>query len=164
MQREVHVLRGLQLLGTGHVNPGLGFINIGAHARASLEAFLCSIKLHGIGGFLRSNDPTSNRWYSRDVQAIAQARGLAQAAPFFVDAGLPGNSPAVVGETKRSSNAELQSQQWPQAGLTQIRFTNNHLVYALTWYGLALMVAGAAWLVLRYQQRADSRGDIDQKS
>lgn len=62
--------------------------------------------------------------------------GVAQAAPFFVDAGLPGDSPAVVGETKRSSNAELQSQQWPQAGLTQIRFTNNHLVYALTWYGL----------------------------
>ena len=116
------------------------------------------------GGFLRSNDPAGNRWYSRDVQAIAQARGLAQAAPFFVDAGLPGDSPAVVGETKRSSNAELQSQQWPQAGLTQIRFTNNHLVYALTWYGLALMVAGAAWLVLRYQRRADSRGDIDQKS
>lgn len=77
---------------------------------------------------------------------------------------MPGNSPAVVGETKRSSNAELQSQQWPQAGLTQIRFTNNHLVYALTWYGLALMVAGAAWLVLRYQRLADSRGDIDQKS
>lgn len=114
------------------------------------------------GGFLRSNDPAGNRWYSRDVQAIAQARGLAQAAPFFVDAGLPDDGPTVVGETKRSSSADLQSQQWPQTGLTQIRFTNNHLVYALTWYGLALMVAGAAWLVVRHQRRADSgHGGVD---
>ncbi|TIV65920.1 MAG: SURF1 family protein, partial [Mesorhizobium sp.] len=28
------------------------------------------------GGFLRSNDPAADRWYSRDVAAIAKARGL----------------------------------------------------------------------------------------
>ena len=54
---------------------------------------------------------------------------------------------------KRSSAIDLQSQQWPRAGLTQVRFVNNHLVYALTWYGLALMVAGATWLVLRKRKR-----------
>jgi len=35
------------------------------------------------GGFLRHNDPAANRWYSRDVQAIAAARGLTRVAPFL---------------------------------------------------------------------------------
>lgn len=106
------------------------------------------------GGFLRDNDPQAQRWYSRDVQAIAQAQGLAQAAPFFIDAGLPDGSADPVGEQKRSSASDLQSQQWPRAGLTQVRFVNNHLVYALTWYGLALMVVGATWLVVRKRKSA----------
>ncbi len=105
------------------------------------------------GGFLRDNDPQAERWFSRDVQAIAQAQGLTQVAPFFIDEGLPDGSAELVGEQKRSSASDLQSQQWPRAGLTQVRFVNNHLVYALTWYGLALMVAGATWLVLRKRKR-----------
>lgn len=94
------------------------------------------------GGFLRKNDPAAERWYSRDVQAIAVARGLAvgSVAPFFVDAeASPG------GTAGRST--------WPAGGLTVIAFHNSHLVYALTWYALAAMVAGAAW----YAWRADRR-------
>lgn len=91
------------------------------------------------GGFLRSNDPAAQRWYSRDVTAMAQARGLSQASPFFVDAGLPGRSAAVA--------------DGPQPGLTVIRFANSHLVYAFTWYTLALMVVGAAWTVARSERR-----------
>ncbi len=87
------------------------------------------------------------------MPAIAHSQGLAAAAPFFVDAGMPDASAQVVGEAKRSTAADLQNQVWPRSGLTQIRFTNNHLVYALTWYGLALMVLGAAWLVVRHQRR-----------
>ncbi|WP_342456060.1 SURF1 family cytochrome oxidase biogenesis protein [Variovorax sp. S12S4] len=51
-------------------------------------------------------------------------------------------------------------------GLTVIAFPNSHLVYAITWYGLTLMVAGAAWFVWRDDRRrrklanpADSSGD-----
>ncbi|MEG0976367.1 MAG: SURF1 family protein [Comamonas sp.] len=105
------------------------------------------------GGFLRRNDPANQRWYSRDVQAIAQAQGLSQVAPFFVDAGLPDDSTQIIGEAKRTSLSELQAQDWPRASLTQIHFVNNHLVYALTWYGLALMVVFAAWLVRRHQRQ-----------
>ncbi len=94
------------------------------------------------GGFLRENDPAQQRWFSRDVQAIAQAQGLDRAAPYFIDAGLPGQ-PVAEGT-------------WPRPGMTVIRFPNSHLVYALTWYGLALMVVGAAWLVRRNgRQRPD---------
>ena len=80
------------------------------------------------GGFLRRNDPAANRWFSRDVQAIAAARGLADVAPYFVD-------------------ADASADPWPVAGLTVVSFHNNHLVYALTWFCLAAMVAGAAWML-----------------
>ncbi|SFP94428.1 SURF1 family protein [Variovorax sp. 770b2] len=92
------------------------------------------------GGFLRKNDPAADRWFSRDVQAIAAARGLDNAAPYFVDAEAdPSLSPETAG--------------YPVRGLTVIAFPNSHLVYALTWYGLALMVLGGAWFVWR-----DGRG------
>lgn len=88
------------------------------------------------GAFLRSNDPAANRWYSRDVAAIAATRGIGRVAPYFIDAdaGPKGSTPV--------------------GGLTVVRFTNNHLVYALTWFALAAMVAGAAALLLREQRRA----------
>src|SRR4051812_36284161 len=45
------------------------------------------------GAFLRANDPASNRWFSRDVDAIAASLGLAKVAPYFVDAErVPGES------------------------------------------------------------------------
>lgn len=91
------------------------------------------------GGFMRDNAPDEDRWHSRDVGAIAQAKGLERAAPFFVDQGIPGD--AVAANT------------WPRPGLTVIQFTNTHAVYALTWYGLALLVLLAAWLVIRYEKR-----------
>ena len=43
----------------------------------------------------------------------------------------------------------------PVGGLTVIAFANSHLVYALTWYALALMVAGAAIALTRQKARHD---------
>ncbi|PIF28681.1 surfeit locus 1 family protein [Acidovorax sp. 56] len=100
------------------------------------------------GGFLRSNDPAQQRWHSRDVAAIAQAQQLGQAAPFFVDAGLPSR----LGSTAADLPADMAGP-WPRPGLTVVRFPNSHLVYALTWFGLALMVVGAAVVVARYERR-----------
>ena len=99
------------------------------------------------GGFLRRNDPAQQRWHSRDVAAIAQAQGLAHAAPFFIDAGRPdARGPAVPGPAASTGP-------WPRPGLTVVRFHNSHLVYALTWYGLALLTAGACVFVARYELR-----------
>lgn len=84
------------------------------------------------GGFLRANDPAAGRWYSRDVAAIAEARGLAGVAPYFIDA-----------------DAASEPGPLPQGGMTQVRFRNTHLVYALTWFCLALMSAGAAAYLVR---------------
>jgi surfeit locus 1 family protein len=82
------------------------------------------------GGFLRSNEPAADRWYSRDVGAIAATHGMAEAAPYFIDA------ERVPGETGL-----------PVAGLTVLSFSNNHLVYALTWAILAMMAAAGAIFV-----------------
>ena len=88
------------------------------------------------GAFLRSNDPAADRWYSRDVAAIAAKRGLGTVAPYFLDADGTPNAGGL-----------------PVGGLTVIAFPNNHLVYAITWYALAAMLAGAmVWMV-----REDSR-------
>lgn len=84
------------------------------------------------GGFLRNNVPQHNRWYSRDVAAIAAARDLRNVAPFFVDA-----------------DAGSQSAGGPVGGLTVIRFPNNHLIYALTWFALALLLAGRLFVTFR---------------
>ena len=37
----------------------------------------------------------------------------------------------------------------PVGGLTVIAFPNNHLVYALTWYALAVMVLALLVFILR---------------
>ncbi|KQP91769.1 SURF1 family protein [Methylobacterium sp. Leaf117] len=92
------------------------------------------------GGFLRSNDAGAGRWYSRDVAAIARARGLNEAAPYFVDADATPNPGG-----------------WPVGGLTIVAFPDNHLVYALTWYVLALMVAGALAYTLVDARRSARR-------
>jgi surfeit locus 1 family protein len=84
------------------------------------------------GGFLRANDPAADRWYSRDVQAIARARGLADIAPFFIDA-----------------EAEPHASGYPIGGLTVIAFRNTHLVYALTWFALSALSIGGVVLLWR---------------
>jgi surfeit locus 1 family protein len=90
------------------------------------------------GGFLRANSPATDRWFSRDVQAIAGARGLTgPVAPYFIDA------------------AAGAATDWPRGGLTVLRFPNSHLIYALTWFALAAMALFAAWRVLRDRTRPD---------
>lgn len=91
------------------------------------------------GAFLRHNDAGAERWYSRDVQAIAAARGLTDVAPYFVDADA------------------ASGPQWPRGGLTVTHFSNNHLSYALTWFALALMVAGAGGYLAREESRLRRR-------
>ncbi|WOF44598.1 SURF1 family protein [Sphingopyxis indica] len=84
------------------------------------------------GAFLRANDPAAGRWYSRDVAAIAKAKGLGRVAPYFVDADAAPNSGG-----------------YPVGGLTVVRFPDNHLVYALTWFALALLCLFFAWRLWR---------------
>lgn len=42
----------------------------------------------------------------------------------------------------------------PQGGETEISFPNNHLGYAITWFGFAILVPVLLWFWLRRQRRA----------
>ena len=95
------------------------------------------------GGFLRDNDPQGDRWYARDVAAIGAARGLPadRLAPYFVD-------------------AEHGVEGGPIGGLTVLQFRDHHLIYALTWFGLAGLAALGLALLLRpaLRRRAPTHG------
>ena len=84
------------------------------------------------GGFLRENAPADDRWYSRDVAAIAATKGVSPVATYFIDA-----------------EASPSPSQAPVGGLTVIKFPNNHASYIFTWFALAIMSAAAAFYVLR---------------
>ncbi len=92
------------------------------------------------GGFLRSNDPAAGRWYSRDVAAIAHAHNLSDVAPYFIDA-----------------DASRNPGGYPIGGLTVVSFPNSHLIYAITWYTLALMAAAAVVAITRDEWRLRHR-------
>jgi surfeit locus 1 family protein len=79
------------------------------------------------GGFLRSNDSRADRWYSRDVPAIAAKRSLGTVAPYFIDADAGPISGPVAS--------------WPRGGLTVVAFPNSHLQYAITWFVMAALLA-----------------------
>jgi surfeit locus 1 family protein len=75
-------------------------------------------------------------WYRRDPAEIARYFNLVRTAPFMIDA-----------------DAALVLGALPQGGETRLVFPNNHLGYALTWFGLALALLGVftvfAWQRLR---------------
>jgi surfeit locus 1 family protein len=90
------------------------------------------------GLFTPAAEPEKNLWFARDPADMAQAKGLGPVAPFYVEQESP---PAPGG--------------LPRTGALQPSFPNNHLGYALTWYGLALVLAGsfAVWSVGRWRRR-----------
>lgn len=89
------------------------------------------------GTLIKSNDPANDRWYARDVAAIAEQRHVSDVAPYFIDADATPNPGGL-----------------PVGGLTQISFPNNHLVYAITWFILAIMAAGLLAFVVRSERCA----------
>ncbi|WP_420959796.1 SURF1 family protein [Brucella sp. IR073] len=73
------------------------------------------------------NDPVKNMFYWKDWAAMVKTAGLdpARTVPFFIDAGTAPNPGGL-----------------PVGGVTIIDLPNNHLQYAVTWYGLAAALAG----------------------
>ena len=91
---------------------------------------------------LRDNDPKAERWYSRDVAAIASARKLTNTAPYFIDADDTANPGGL-----------------PIGGLTRLSYRNVHLFYALTWYGLALLLTAMTLRVIWLERSGRTRDD-----
>lgn len=92
------------------------------------------------GLFTPKPDPARRIWYARDVAAIAAADGLTLAAPVVIEADATPNPGGL-----------------PEGGQTVVTFRNQHLSYAVTWYGLAAVLLGV-WLAYHI-----SRGRIGLK-
>jgi surfeit locus 1 family protein len=67
----------------------------------------------------------ANVFFVRDPAAIAAAKGWGAVAPFYVEQESP-----------------LPPGGWPQPGKLAPSLPNNHWQYAVTWYGLALVLLG----------------------
>jgi surfeit locus 1 family protein len=93
------------------------------------------------GSFVPDNEPEANRWFWRDLGAMARSmfpEGTVEMAPFFLDAeksDVPGG--------------------WPEGGQTRLELPNNHLQYAITWFLLALclLVIYAVYVRGLYRRR-----------
>ena len=86
------------------------------------------------GWFTPRADVGKRLWFARDSQGMAQALGWGDVAPFYIDLEAPAPPSG-----------------WPKPGPLEVHLPDQHLQYAITWFGLALVVAIAFgfWLVGR---------------
>src|SRR5262249_13525086 len=82
------------------------------------------------------NQPAQNIWFWSDLPAMAAHAGIApdKLVPVFLEAGASPNPGGL-----------------PIGGQTKVNLPNDHLQYAITWYSLAVALAGI--YVLFYVQR-----------
>jgi surfeit locus 1 family protein len=88
------------------------------------------------GSFTPPDEPEKGLWFARDPAAIAKAKHWDTSAPFYVDQEAP---PAPGG--------------LPKVGPLKPALPNRHLEYAVTWYGLALVILIAALFFVRARRR-----------
>jgi surfeit locus 1 family protein len=69
-------------------------------------------------------DATKRLWFLRDHRAMAQAYKWGEVAPFYIDLETPAPASGL-----------------PKPGPLQVHLKDDHLQYAITWFGLALAVA-----------------------
>lgn len=83
---------------------------------------------YGRSWFTPPDDVSGNEWFSRDPQLFAAASHLpaTAVAPYIIDADFDPTRPEGL----------------PQGGETVVSFPNNHLGYAITWFGLAVAAVG----------------------
>ena len=75
------------------------------------------------GFFTPPPDIAHRIWYARDLAGIARAEHLVLAAPVVIEADATPNPGG-----------------WPRGGQTVVSFRNQHLSYAVTWFGLAIVL------------------------
>lgn len=94
------------------------------------------------GAFVPESDPARNSWFTKDIAAIAAAKGLGTVMPYLIEADATPNPGG-----------------WPRGGQLQVDLPNNHLQYAFTWYGMALCLIGVFGVFARrhlYPEATDS--------
>jgi cytochrome oxidase assembly protein ShyY1 len=101
----------------------------------------------GMTGYLRfpetsgvltpGQNAAARLWFVRDHHAMAKALGWGEVAPFYIDLESPAPQNGV-----------------PKPGPLEVHLNDDHLQYAITWFGLAAMVVVAFAIWVRGQGRA----------
>jgi surfeit locus 1 family protein len=122
----VVVNRGF-VAGKGAIPPSSGEVEITGALRWPEES----------GLFTPADEPQNNVWFRRDPAAIASAKDWGAVLPFYVEQESP------------------QLPDAPKVGPLVVKLRNNHLQYAITWFGLAGALAGVylVWLRGRLRRR-----------
>lgn len=96
------------------------------------------------GAYTPADDPAHRLWFVRDPSVLTAAAGLeaGRVAPYTVDA-----------DASLTPASGL-----PQAGETRLSYPNDHLGYAVTWYGLALTCVGVFVAFARGRMRKEPAG------
>lgn len=76
------------------------------------------------GWFTPHEDAVRRLWFLRDHLAMARSYDWGEVAPFYIDLETPSPASGL-----------------PKAGALQVHLKDDHLQYAITWFGLALAVA-----------------------
>jgi cytochrome oxidase assembly protein ShyY1 len=85
-----------------------------------------------------AHDPDKRLWFTRDQLAMAQALGWSNVAPFYIDLEAPVPASGV-----------------PKPGALEVHLRDDHMQYAITWFGLAaaVLIAFIVWLRAQRRQR-----------
>lgn len=73
--------------------------------------------------FAPDNEPQRNLWYYGNLPEMAQAKGLSTVFPMFL-----------------YQDKTTEAGSFPIGGRSRLKIVNNHLDYAMTWYGLAIVL------------------------
>ncbi len=92
------------------------------------------------GAFVPDNEPAANNWFSMDLDAMAAAAGAGAVQPVYLLA-------------TAESPAEPDT---PQPHRVSANLPNNHLGYAITWYGLAATLAVIFVIYMRGRRGSDA--------
>jgi cytochrome oxidase assembly protein ShyY1 len=91
-----------------------------------------------------AENTTTRLWFTRDHLAMAHALGWGDVAPFYIDLEAPVPESGI-----------------PKPGALEVHLKDDHLQYAITWFGLAGAVVIAFGVWLRTQRRASSSREQD---
>ena len=90
-----------------------------------------------------SYDKGAQLWFVRDPQAMAQEYGWQRVAPFYIE-----------------RESQQPSDGLPPPGPLKPNVPNNHLQYAVTWYGLAAVLLGVFGFWLRSRRHGAATASL----
>lgn len=79
--------------------------------------------------FTPANQPEKNMWYGIKIDDITKAKSIANLRPYIME--------------RETDTATVGA--YPVAITSSLKFSNNHLSYALFWFSMALALAGVFW-------------------